>query len=185
MLPAYQAGAASRKWEDAVSALINKTAGMAVIGMFVGQALTNPDDMADLDFCAFPEIDATHGTGAVEAPMDGYLLSKKPKNLTGATKLMEFLGTAQGEDAYVSIDNSNVAVSTNADTSKYTPLQKKAVEFIAAATDLSQFADRDSDPGFIQNAVEPALAQFVQSPNTSDSLLSQIEKQKSQYFQSA
>ena len=153
--------------------------------MFVGQALTNPDDMADLDFFAFPEIDATHGTGAVEAPMDGYLLSKRPKNLTGATKLIEFLGTGQGEDAYVSIDNSNVAVSTNADTSKYTPLQKKAVEFIAAATDLSQFADRDSDPGFIQNAVEPALAQFVQNPNTSDSLLSQIEKQKSQYFQSS
>jgi multiple sugar transport system substrate-binding protein len=164
LLPYYQAGAASRKWEDAVSALISKTAGMAVIGMFVGQALTNPDDMADLDFFAFPEIDATHGTGAVEAPMDGYLLSKSPKNLTGANKLMEFLGTAQGEDAYVSIGNSNVAVSTNADTSKYTSLQKKAVDFIAAATDLSQFSDRDSDPGFIQNVVEPAFAQFVQSP---------------------
>jgi multiple sugar transport system substrate-binding protein len=36
----------------------------------------------------------------------------------------------------------------------------------------------------MQNVVEPAFASFVQSPNTSDSLLSQIQSQKSQYFQS-
>ena len=116
--------------------------------------------------------------------MDGFLLSKNPKNLDGAKKLLEFLGSAPAEDTYLSIDSSNLAVNDKADTSKYGALQKKAVQFIADAKDLSQFADRDSDPGFIQNVVEPAFAQFVQSPNTSDSLLTQIQSQKSQYFQS-
>ncbi|HEY4460748.1 MAG TPA: ABC transporter substrate-binding protein [Pseudonocardiaceae bacterium] len=184
MLPFYQPGAAGRKWEDSVSALINKTAGMCVIGMFVGQGFTNKADYDDLDFFAFPEVDPQWGTGAVEAPMDGFLVSKNPKNLDGATKLMEFLGTAQAEDAYLAIDASNVAVNNKADTSGYNALEKKAVEFIAQAKQLSQFGDRDSDPGFMQNVVEPAFAQFVQSPNSSDSLLTQIQSQKSQYFQS-
>ncbi|MFI9386262.1 ABC transporter substrate-binding protein [Kutzneria sp. NPDC052558] len=184
ILPYYTPGASSKKWEDASAALVNKTGGMMVIGMFVGQSFTSQADQDDLDFFAFPEINSQYGTTAVEAPMDGFLLSKNPKNLDGSKKLLEFLGGAAAEDTYLSIDSSNLAVNDKADTSKYGALQKKAVQFIADAKDLSQFADRDSDPGFIQNVVEPAFAQFVQSPNTSDSLLTQIQSQKSQYFQS-
>ena len=116
--------------------------------------------------------------------MDGFLLSKNPKNQAGAAKLLEYLGSAEAENTYLSIDSSNLAVNSKADTSKYGALQQKAVKFIADAKQLSQFGDRDSDPGFIQNVVEPAFAQFVQNPNTSDSLLTQIQSQKSQYFQS-
>ncbi|HEY0497487.1 MAG TPA: ABC transporter substrate-binding protein [Kutzneria sp.] len=184
MLPYYQQGASSRKWEDASSALVGKTGGMMVIGMFVGQSFTTPADYDDLDFFAFPEINSQYGTDAVEAPMDGFLLSKSPKNPDGAKKLLEYLGSAEAENTYLSIDQSNLAVNEKADTSKYGPLQQKAVKFVADAKQLSQFGDRDSDPGFIQNVVEPAFAQFVQSPNTSDSLLTQIQSQKSQYFQS-
>jgi multiple sugar transport system substrate-binding protein len=184
LLPYYQPGASSRKWEDAASALVNKQAGMCVIGMFVGQAFTNAADLDDLDFFAFPEIEPANGTGAVEAPMDGFLVSKNPKNPDGATKLMEFLGSAQAENDYLSQDPSNVAVNAKADTSKYGALQKKAVQFIAQAKDLSQFGDRDSDPGFMQNVVETAFASFVENPNSAASVLKQIEGQKSQYFQS-
>ncbi|MBB5891978.1 ABC transporter substrate-binding protein [Kutzneria kofuensis] len=184
MLPYYQAGASSKKWEDASAALVNKTGGMMVIGMFVGQSFTNQADYEDLDFFAFPEINSQYGTDAVEAPMDGFLLSKNPKNPDGAKKLLEYLGSAEAENTYLSIDSSNLAVNDKADTSKYGTLQKKAVQFVADAKQLSQFGDRDSDPGFIQNVVEPAFAQFVQNPNTSDSLLTQIQSQKSQYFQS-
>lgn len=184
MLPFHQPGGSSQKWETASQALVKKQVGMAVIGMFVGQSFTNPDDQADLDFFPFPVINPQFGTGAVEAPMDGFLISKKPKNLDGATRLLEFLGTAQAEDVYLSADNSNVAVNSQADTSKYSALQKKAVDFIAKAQNLSQFADRDSDPGFMQNAVEPAFVQFVENPNTVDAVLRQIESQRAQYFQS-
>jgi multiple sugar transport system substrate-binding protein len=184
MLPYYQPGAASLKWEDAAPALVKKQVGMAVTGMFVGQAFTDPNDLADLDFFPFPIVNPQYGTEAVEAPMDGFLLSKSPKNLSGATALMEFLGGAQAEDIYQSLDSSNLVVNSQANTGKYSDMQKRAVQMISQAKNLSQFADRDSDPGFMQNVVEPAFAQFAGNPSSANTVLSQIEAQKSQYFQS-
>jgi len=163
---------------------VKKQVGMAVSGMFISQAFTDQADLQDLDFFPFPEVNPQYGTEAVEAPMDGFLMSKSPKNLSGATSLLEFLGTAQAEDTYNSIDNSELVINKQADTSKYTDMQKKAVQTIAQAKYMSQFADRDSDPGFMQNVVEPAFAQFAGNPSTANTVLSQIEAQKSQYFQS-
>lgn len=184
IVPFHQQGAAGRKWEDAAQALINKQTGMFTLGLFIAQQFTNPSDLDDLDFFAFPEINSTYGTESVEAPTDGFMVSAKPKNLAGATKLMEFLGSAQGENTYLAIDSSNVAVNSQADTSKYTVLQKKAVQFISQAKSLSQFGDRDSDPGFISNVVEPAISKWLDNPSTTSSMLSTIESQKSQYFTS-
>jgi multiple sugar transport system substrate-binding protein len=181
-VPLQQQGAAGRKWEDAAQALIAKQTGMFTLGLFVAQQFTNPSDLADLDFFAFPEINPTYGQESVEAPTDGFMVSAKPKNLAGAVKLMEFLGSAQAEDTYLAIDSANVAVNSQADTSKYNALQKKAVQFISQAKSLSQFGDRDSDPGFISNVVEPAIAKWLDNPGSTKSTLSTIESQKSQYF---
>ncbi|HEX3588709.1 MAG TPA: extracellular solute-binding protein [Pseudonocardiaceae bacterium] len=182
LVPLQQQGAAGRKWEDAAQALIAKQTGMFTLGLFVAQQFTNPSDLADLDFFAFPEINPTYGQESVEAPTDGFMVSAKPKNLAGAVKLMEFLGSAQAEDTYLAIDSANVAVNSQADTSKYNALQKKAVQFISQAKSLSQFGDRDSDPGFISNVVEPAIAKWLDNPGSTKSTLSTIESQKSQYF---
>jgi multiple sugar transport system substrate-binding protein len=184
LLPYSQQGAAGRKWEDAAQSLIAKKTGMMTLGLFVAQQFTNPADLADLDFFAFPEVNPQFGQQAVEAPTDGFMVSAKPKNQAGAVKLMEFLGSAAGEDTYLAIDSSNVAVNSQADTSKYNALQKKAVQFISQAKFLSQFGDRDSDPGFISNVVEPALAKWLDNPGSTTSTLSTIESQKSQYFTS-
>jgi len=67
---------------------------MFTLGLFVAQQFTAPADLADLDFFAYPEINPTYGQEAVEAPTDGFMVSSKVKNLAGATKLMEFLGSA-------------------------------------------------------------------------------------------
>ncbi|MBO0883896.1 MAG: extracellular solute-binding protein [Mycobacterium sp.] len=182
LVPLQQQGAAGRKWEDAAQALIAKRTGMFTLGLFVAQQFTNPADLADLDFFAFPEVNPTYGQESVEAPTDGFMVSAKPKNLAGATKLMEFLGSAKAEDTYLAIDSANVAVNSQADTSKYNTLQKKAVQFISQAKSLSQFGDRDSDPGFISNVVEPAIAKWLDNPGSIKSMLSTIESQKSQYF---
>jgi multiple sugar transport system substrate-binding protein len=99
-------------------------------------------------------------------------------------KLMEFLGSAAAENSYLAIDSANVAVNSQADTSKYNTLQTKAKQFISQAKNLSQFGDRDSDPGFISNVVEPALAKWLDNPSSTKSTLSTIESQKSQYFTS-
>ncbi|MFF9803163.1 carbohydrate ABC transporter substrate-binding protein, partial [Streptomyces rochei] len=165
--------------------LVSKKAGMYLLGTFVGQQFTNPADLEDLDFFAFPEIDPAYGQDTVEAPTDGFMMSKSPKNKAEGVKLMEFLGTPEAEEAYLKADPSVVAASTKADTSAYTPLQKKAYDMIAGAKSLTQFMDRDSRPDFTSTVMQPSLQKFVRDPKGVDSLLSSIERQKKTIFASS
>jgi multiple sugar transport system substrate-binding protein len=184
LVPFYQQGAAGRKWQDAAQSLINKETGMYVLGSFVSQQFTNAADLADLDFFLFPEINPVYGTESIEAPTDGLMMCARPKNESGSAKFLEFVGSAQAENDYLNIDTSELAVNKLADTSKYSDLRKKCVQAIAQAKNVTQFADRDSDPGFISNVVEPAVSTWLGAPATTDSVLNQIQSQKSQYFQS-
>ncbi|BBC33453.1 putative secreted solute-binding protein [Streptomyces graminofaciens] len=184
ILPYHQDGAVGRTWQDAAQTLVSKKAGMYLLGTFVGQQFTDKADLDDLDFFAFPEIDPAYGQDTVEAPTDGYMLSKSPKNKSGAVKLLEFLGTPEAEQIYLKADPNVVAASTKADTSSYSPLQKKAYEMINGAKSLTQYMDRDSRPDFTSTVMQPALQKFIRDPKGVDSLLSSIERQKKTIFAS-
>ncbi|MFD9000327.1 ABC transporter substrate-binding protein [Streptomyces sp. NPDC059582] len=185
LLPYHQDGAVGRTWQDAAQTLVSKKAGMYLLGTFVAQQFTDPADLEDLDFFAFPEIDPTYGQDTVEAPTDGYMLSKSPKNKAGALKLLEFLGTPEAEALYLKADPSVVAASSKADTASYSALQKKAYDMISGAKSLTQFMDRDSRPDFTSTVMQPALQKFVRDPKGVDSMLSSIERQKKTIFASA
>ncbi|WP_030896290.1 ABC transporter substrate-binding protein [Streptomyces sp. NRRL S-474] len=182
ILPFHQEGAVGRTWQDAAQTLASKKAGMYLLGTFVAQQFTDKAALEDLDFFAFPEIDPAHGQETVEAPTDGFMLSKAPKNKAGAVKLLEYLGTPEAEALYLKSDPSVVAASRTADTSSYTPLQKKAYEMISGAKHLTQFMDRDSRPDFTSTVMQPALQKFIRDPKGIDSLLSSIERQKKTIF---
>lgn len=184
LLPYHQEGAVGRTWQDAAQTLASKKAGMYLLGTFVGQQFTNKADLDDLDFFAFPEIDPAYGQDTVEAPTDGFMMSKSPKNKAGAVKLLEFLGTPEAEQIYLKADPNVVAASTKADTSSYSALQKKAYEMISGAKTLTQFMDRDSRPDFTSTVMQPALQKFIRDPKGVDSLLSSIERQKKTIFAS-
>ncbi|POX42981.1 sugar ABC transporter substrate-binding protein, partial [Streptomyces sp. Ru72] len=145
----------------------------------------NKADVEDLDFFAFPEINSAYGQDTVEAPTDGFMLSKSPKNHAGAVKLLEYLGTPDAESIYLKSDPSVVAASSKADTSSYTALQKKAYTMISGAKNLTQFMDRDSRPDFTSTVMQPSLQNFVRNPKGVDSLLSSIERQKKTIFASS
>lgn len=185
ILPYHQDGFMGRTWQDAAQTLVSKKAGMYLLGSFVGQQFTNKADLEDLDFFAFPEINSAYGQDTVEAPTDGFMVSKSPKNHDGVVKLMEFLGTPEAEQIYLKADNSVVAASSKADTSSYTPLQKKAYDMISNAKSLTQFMDRDSRPDFTSTVMQPGLQKFLQNPKGVDSLLSSIDRQKKTIFASA
>ncbi|KUM79752.1 ABC transporter substrate-binding protein [Streptomyces curacoi] len=184
ILPYHQDGAVGRTWQDAAQTLASKKAGMYLLGTFVGQQFTNAADREDLDFFAFPEIDPAYGQDTVEAPTDGFMLSKAPKNKAGAVKLLQYLGSPAAEESYLKSDPNVVAASTKADTSSYSPLQKKAYEMISGAKSLTQFMDRDSRPDFTSTVMQPALQKFIRDPKQIDSLLSSIERQKKTIFAS-
>ncbi|WP_180687202.1 ABC transporter substrate-binding protein [Streptomyces gossypiisoli] len=185
ILPYHQEGAVGRTWQDAAQTLASKKAGMYLMGSFVAQQFTDKTALEDLDFFAFPEIDPAYGQDTVEAPTDGFMMSKSPKNKTGSLKLLEYLGTPAAEEIYLKSDPSVVAASTKADTASYTPLQKKAYDMIADAKNLTQFMDRDSRPDFTSTVMQPALQKFVRDPKGVDSLLSSIERQKKTIFASS
>jgi multiple sugar transport system substrate-binding protein len=163
---------------------VAKKSGMYVLGSFVGQQFTNKADADDLDFFPFPEINSAYGQDTVEAPTDGFMVSKSPKNSAGVKKLLEYLGTPAAEEIYLKADPSVVAASDKASTSAYSPLQKKAFEMISGAKSLTQFMDRDSRPDFTSTVMQPALQKFLQNPKGVDSLLSSIERQKKTIFAS-
>ncbi|MFE5892402.1 ABC transporter substrate-binding protein [Streptomyces sp. NPDC056462] len=184
ILPYHQEGAVGRTWQDAAQTLASKKAGMYLLGTFVAQQFTDKAALDDLDFFAFPEIDPQFGQDTVEAPTDGFMMSKSPKNKAEAVKLLEYLGTPDAEDIYLKSDPSVVHASTKADTSSYTALQKKAYDMISGAKSLTQFMDRDSRPDFTSTVMQPALQKFIRNPKGVDSLLSSIERQKKTIFAS-
>jgi multiple sugar transport system substrate-binding protein len=160
LLPYQNPAALGMTWQDSAISLGQKKSGMYLLGSFVTQQYTDKATLDDIDFFPFPEI-AVEGQDAVEAPIDGLLLSKKGGNNQAARDFMEFMGTPAGQDAYAKVDPSNIATAKGTDTSSFTPLNKKCAEVIANAKSISQFFDRDALPAMANNVMIPALQGFI------------------------
>jgi multiple sugar transport system substrate-binding protein len=154
---------------------------MYVLGSFVGQQFEGKA-LEDLDFFPFPEINAEHAQDAVEAPIDGFMMAKSPKNEAAAKALLEYLGGADAQNTYLKSDPNDVAANNQADTSGYNAIQKKAAELISGAKQISQFLDRDTRPDFASTVMIPALQQFIKTPDDIDGLTKSIEQQKKTIF---
>jgi multiple sugar transport system substrate-binding protein len=182
LMPYYQKGALGRTWEEAGQGLQKRRTGMAVFGMpHPGQQFP-ADERDDIDFFAFPEIDPAYGQDAVEAPIDGFLIADKAKNVDAGKDLLAWLGTPGAEEVYLKGDPNNVAVNDGADTSGYSALQKKSAELVSGAEQISQFLDRDTRPDFAQTVMIKALQDFIDDPNDVDGLVNSIERQKKDIF---
>jgi multiple sugar transport system substrate-binding protein len=184
ILDYYQPDVNGRTWQDAATALGNKEAGMYLLGTFVTSnfdGATQQDIIDDITFFAFPEIDPAHGQDAVEAPIDGFMMAKSPKNEAGAKALLTALGGAAPIDAYIAIDPSVVAANSKADTSGYNALQQKSAELVGSAKYIAQFLDRDTDPDFASQVVGKGLSDFLADPSQIDTILATIEEQKQTY----
>jgi multiple sugar transport system substrate-binding protein len=184
LLPYHQPASLGRTWQEAAQSLQQKKAGMYVLGMFVGQQFPK-DQQDDLDFFTFPEVDSTIGSDAIEAPIDGFMMAKRPRNEKAAKAFLSYLGTPAAEGKYVSADPTVIGVNSAADSSGYNALQKKAVDFVGNAKNISQFMDRDTRPDFASNVMIPAIQSFIKNPNDIDGLTSSIEKQKKSIFATA
>jgi multiple sugar transport system substrate-binding protein len=183
LLPYHQEDSLGRTWQEAAQALQKKQAGMYLLGMFVGEQFPE-NEREDLDFFTFPEVDPAIGTGAIEAPIDGVMMRAEPKNEAGAKEFLKFSGTAEAENILLKANNTVIGASTEADTSSYTSLQNKAVEFIGAAESIAQFLDRDTRPDFASTVMIPGLQTFIKNPDDVDGLTASLESQKKSIFTS-
>jgi multiple sugar transport system substrate-binding protein len=173
LLPFYQTGAAGRLWQDASAGLLAKTTGMMLQPQVAETfaASKDPADLADLDFFSWPnhgkEWDAEK---ALDAPIDGYMLSAKSPNAaadaTVAKAFLAYLGTGAAQLVYAKAEVADICPANDADQSQYTALQKKQATIISAAQKLTQFMDRDTNPNFAgANGMQGFLIDFLANPN--------------------
>jgi multiple sugar transport system substrate-binding protein len=182
LLPYYSAGALGLTWQEGAQQVLNKQAGMFLLGSFVGQQFTSAADHADLDFFPYPAINPKWGQDSLDAPIDGFMLSKKPKNLDGAKQLLTYLGSAAAANTYLASDPNDTAANKLASTAHYNALQKKAAKLIAGAKHIAQYMDRDTRPDFASTVMIPSLQSFLNNPNDVNSLVASIQKQKKAIF---
>jgi multiple sugar transport system substrate-binding protein len=182
LLDLHQPDSLGRTWQEAAQALQQKKAGTYVLGAFVAQQFGKGAEQDDLDFFNFPEVDSAIGADAIEAPIDGYMMAKRPKNEAGAKKLLAYLGSADAQNLAVKADPSVIATSDQADQGSYTALQKKSVEFVKQAKSIAQFMDRDTRPDFASTVMIPAIQTFIKNPKDIDGLCNSIENQKKSIF---
>ncbi len=186
ILPYYQPDANSRKWEDGAAAWGKKETGMYLIGTFLASQFDPAKDpkaqeiLDDIDFFAFPAIDPAYGQDAVEAPIDGFMMAKAPKNEAGSKALLTALGGNAAIDAYLGVDPSVVAANSKASTAGYNALQKKSAELVGSAKYIAQFLDRDTDPDFASKVVGPAIKDFLAGKDVAG-ILKVVEEQKATY----
>ena len=160
LLPYQSTNALGLTWQEGAQLVGAGKAGMYLLGSFVTQQFTDPAVLADIDFFPFPEI-ATEGMDAVEAPIDGLMLSKKGGTNQAARDFLAFMGSPAGQEAYFSVDKSNLMTAKGADTSGYSEFNKKLADVIANAKSISQFFDRDALPAMANNVMIPALQGFL------------------------
>ena len=139
---------------------------MFLLGGFVVSNF-KPANQGDVDFFPFPAINPKWGQDSIDAPIDGYMLSKKPKNLDGAKKLIGYLGTAQAINIYLTLNPGNLArQQAREHVARTRPLQKKEATLIAATKHIAQYMDRDTRPDFASTVMIPSLQSFLNKPTT-------------------
>lgn len=178
LLPYFQEGAPGRTWQDAAkAALVDKIAGMYFLGTF---AIEQAGDAAsDVGFFPFPlfgtEFD---GENAIDAPIDGFMLSANPKNPDAAKAFLKCVATPEAQVAYVTSPGiGSVAVSPDADTSGYTEVQKMSAEVLKSAGNIAQFLDRDARADFAgPSGMQGFLLNFLTNPSLDlDAFLNEIQ----------
>jgi len=167
IMPYCQSGANGRIWQDAATALENKTAGMMFQGSNQVAANYSAANLPDLDFFPYPEINPTYGQDYMDAPADGFFLPKKAKNVDAAKAVLEYIGTGAAEAAYLKTDQWDVGLATDIDTSGYNDIQKKSATAIAACKNVAQFGDRDTDPA-MATALENLIQKFIDDQSASN-----------------
>ncbi|MFI1098643.1 ABC transporter substrate-binding protein [Streptomyces sp. NPDC020917] len=167
LMPYLQTGANGRIWQDAAKTLEAKQAGMMFQGtnQVAAQYVSDKANLDDLDFFVFPEINAQWGQDYMDAPTDGFMLSKKAKNPDAAKAILKYIGTGAAESEYLKTDQWDVGLVNGLQVPTYNAIQKKSVTEIAKCKSVAQFMDRDSDPA-MANAMISIIQKFIDDPST-------------------
>ena len=169
LLPYLDPNGRSYAWQQAVTPLVKNQAAMYLVGAFITSAVP-ADVVDDIDFFRVPIIDSSLPV-AEEAPTDGFFASAKTKNEAGTKKLLSYLASSAAQQEYIeAAKSSNLPTSPDVDTSKFTPLVQKGVQFLNETDEITQFFNRDSSDE-LQTTADTALTKFLDKPQDVGSIL--------------
>ena len=168
LIPYQQEGALGRTWQQAADGLVAKTSAMYFLGTFAGQQATKKEDHDDLDFFPFPTLGTSFDAElGIDAPIDGFMLSAKAKNVDTGKAFLDYLSTGPAQIIFQNINPNGVAAAKDADTSGYDAFQKKSAEIIGGSGAIAQFLDRDTKPEFADEMIKK-LQTFLTDPTGTD-----------------
>ncbi len=177
ILPYCTPNATAYKWQDQVTPLVQGKAGMYMLGAFIVQA--TPDlKQDDFDFFPFPTIDPSIPM-ATEAPTDGWIVSARAANLSGAKDFTKWVVQPDPSSAYATETGGILSVNSQV-PAPTDPFVAKGAKLLADSAALSQFFDRDSSPAFSQNALG-SIQGFLNNPND----IASVTKALDQFMQQA
>ncbi len=168
LMPHLQSGANGRIWQDAAKTLESKQAGMMFQGtnQVAAQYVTDKASLSDLGFFPYPVINPAWGQDYMDAPTDGFMLAAKAKNPAAAKKVLEYIGSAGAEAAYLKFDEWDVGLAQGLSVPSYNSIQTASVHAISTCKAVSQFMDRDTDPA-MANAMISLIQKFIDDPTPS------------------
>lgn len=166
LLPFLQPAALGRTWQDAARSLFAGDAGMLFAGTFAGEQAA-PDQRDDIELIPFPTLGtAFDGERAIDAPINGFMLSRQPSDRVAALEFLRFVASGPAQALWTTANPNHVAAAIDADRSHYTPLQRRAAELIGGAQRIAQFFDRDTRPDFAgQGGMQGYFQDFLADPD--------------------
>jgi multiple sugar transport system substrate-binding protein len=169
LLPFFDPKGKSYSWQEAVTPMVQKKAGMYLIGAFITQSVPAAQ-VDDVDFFSLPPIEASVPS-AEEAPTDGYFASANTKNVAGTKELLAFLAGKDQQQQYIEASgSSNLPTSPDVDTSGFSPLVQKGIKLLQDTEEITQFFNRDSSDA-LQTTADAALNKFIDDPDGVDAIL--------------
>ncbi len=182
LLPYFDPNGRSYAWQQAVTPLVQNKAAMYLVGAFITSAVPT-DVVDDMDFFRVPIIDDSLPV-AEEAPTDGYFASAKTKNVKGTLKLLSYLASPASQQKFIEIaKSSNLPTSPDVDTSNFSPLVKKGIDFLGETDEITQFFNRDSSDE-LQTTADAALTKFLDKPKDVSSILADWQSAASKVLKS-
>jgi multiple sugar transport system substrate-binding protein len=170
----------SYSWQDAVTPIASKKAGMYLIGAFITSAVPG-EAGEDLDFFRVPIIDPNVPL-AEEAPTDGYFASAKSRNPQGAKDLLSYLASAPAQQQFIELaKSSNLPTSQDVDVTKFSPLVQKGIAMLNESKAITQFFNRDSSDE-LQTTADTALTKFLDKPGDVNKILAEWQASAKKVF---
>jgi len=172
ILPYHAQDYAGLTWQNAADTLVQKKSGMYLLGLFVSAQFdaAGADALADLDFFPFPSLGTQYDAEkALDAPIDTIqITAKSPKladELDAAKAYLEYWSKGSTQLIMSKNQPGLIPTASDADTSGYSDLQKKAVAIVSEAQKITQYFDRDTRSDFAgANGAQSLLQKFLADP---------------------